>query len=71
MIEVERQTILNVNCKDLHVRIWAHDYPSRKRDLETIRQQIQAELVKHVPKGTSWYVWVLLAPTSYGSDTED
>lgn len=77
MLEVDDLTMyrsLNKNCKALHVRVWAHDYPSRRgKDLETldaIRKQIAEEVVKHLPEGVSWYVWVLLAPTSYGSDTE-
>jgi hypothetical protein len=71
MVEFSDATSDDTNCKDAHVRVWAHDYPSRRKNLKMIRQKIAEEVVKHLPAGTSWYVWVLLAITSYGSDTEE
>lgn len=74
MLEIDEMSPLDANCKDLHIRVWAHDYPSRRGEslanLDAIRKRISAEVLKHLPAGVSWYVWVLLAPTSYGSDTE-
>jgi hypothetical protein len=71
MIEFGDATPDDKNCKDVHVRVWAHDYPSRRDNLTFIRRKIENEVIKHLPPGTSWYVWVLLAITSYGSDTQD
>lgn len=70
IIEFDNVNSLDINIKHINVRVWAHDYPSRQENLDTIRKQIAEELLKHIPPGMSWYVWVLLAPTSYGSDTE-
>ena len=75
MIEVDDIGPMDRNIKDIHIRVWAHDYPTRRgEDLEalrSIRKQIATEVVKHLPEITTWYVWVLLATTSYGSDTMD
>ena len=71
MIEFDDMGDADVNCKDIHVRVWAHDYVARRRDLDVIRKTISDEVIKHLPEGVSWYVWLLLAPTSYGSDTGD
>lgn len=70
MIEFDGMSDEDVNCKDIHVRVWAHDYAARLEDLDRIRKEIAREVVSHLDAGTSWYVWVLLASTSYGSDTE-
>lgn len=69
MIEVTEFSSHDLNCKDLHVRVWAHDYPSRRENLDIIRLKISNRVWPHFPQ-ISWYVWVLLSPTSYGSDTE-
>lgn len=69
MLEIDRATDLDVNCKDVNVRVWSHDFPGRRDRIDTIRNHIAKELLAHLPSGASWYVWVLLAPTSYGSDT--
>ena len=74
MVEFDDMSPYDTNCKDIHIRVWAHDYPARRgKDLaalDSIRERIAEEVLKHLPAGVSWYVWVLLAPTSYGSDTE-
>ena len=70
MLEFDDMGPYDANCKDVHIRVWAHDYAVRRENLDAIRQQIAEEVLKHLPQGVSWYVWVLLAPTSYGSDTE-
>ena len=75
MLEFDDMGPYDTNNKDIHVRVWAHDYPARRGEdlatLDSIRKTIAAEVLKHIPAHVSWYVWVLLAPTSYGSDTED
>lgn len=73
MIEVTEFGPHDLNCKDLHVRVWAHDYPSRRGDnlvdLDIIRLKIAGRVWPHF-SSISWNVWVLLlAPTSYCSDT--
>lgn len=74
MLEFDDMGPYDINNKDIHVRVWAHDYPARRGEnlsaLDTIRKTIAEEVLRHIPAGVSWYVWVLLAPTSYGSDTE-
>lgn len=71
MLEVDHASALDVNCKDINVRVWSHDFPGRRDGIDMIRNRIAKELLAHLPSGVSWYVWVLLAPTSYGSDTEE
>ncbi len=74
MLEFDSMNPLDINGKDIHIRVWAHDYPTRAgldlENLDTIRKTISAEVLRHIAADVSWYVWVLLAPTSYGSDTE-
>ena len=70
MLEIDDMGAYDVNCKDIHVRVCAHDYPSRRANLDDIRKAISKQVLKCLPQGASWYVWVLLVPTSYGSDTE-
>lgn len=70
MIKVDRVGLSDRNMKELCIRVWAHDYPSRRANIENIRRQISEEVVRYLKPGTSWYVWVFLVPTSYGSDTE-
>ena len=77
MIEVTEFSPFDTNCKDLHVRVWAHDYPSRAgrnlKKLDEIQHIISSNvwgyITAEVPEA-SWNVWVLLAKTSYRSDTE-
>ena len=75
MIEINDMGPYDKNNKDIHIRVWAHDYPTRRGEndakLNIICKRIAEQVVKHLPTGVSWYVWVLLARTSYGSDTED
>lgn len=72
-LEFGKMNYLDTNCKDIHVRVWAHDYPSRRGEnlaaLDNIRRRIVEEVLKHLPPGVSWYVWVLLVPTSYYAGT--
>lgn len=70
MLEFGLMNALDVNCKDINIRVWAHDYPSRRDTLDLARDHIAKAVLKHVPAGVSWSVWVLLIPSSYGSDTE-
>lgn len=70
MLEFDDISPYDINHKDLHIRVWAHAYPWRRVNLDVIRKTIAEEVLKHIPASVSWYVWVLLAPTSYGSDTE-
>lgn len=72
MIEVDRMSDSDRNVKDIHIRVIAHDYPARRGDnlaaLDEIRMKISAAVTPHLGEHMSWYVWVLLSPTSYGSD---
>ena len=71
IIEFETCSSHDMNAKDINVRVIAHDYPARRGDLDNIRRLISAAVVGCLPDSkTSWYVWVMLLPTSYGSDTE-
>ncbi|MCK1717558.1 hypothetical protein [Bradyrhizobium sp. 141] len=71
MLEIDPARALDVNCKDINVRVWSHDFPGRRDRIDMIRNRIAKELLAHLPSGATWYVWILLAPTSYGSDTEE
>ncbi|WP_136623367.1 hypothetical protein [Bradyrhizobium centrolobii] len=70
MLEFERMSVLDLNCKDINIRVWVHDYPSRRAILDLAREHIAKEVLKHVPTGVSWYVWILPMLSSYGSDAE-
>lgn len=73
MIEVTDFGPHDRNCKDLHVRVLAHDYPSRRGHdlvkLDIIRQKIAGRVFPFFP-GISWNVWVLLSATSYIDDSD-
>lgn len=69
-LEFDRGNVLDINCKDLNIRVLVHDYPGRRKALDRMREQIAQEVVKHLPEGVTWYVWVILVTSSYGSDTE-
>lgn len=71
MFEIEQVGALDVNCKSMNVRVWAHDYTSRRNNLDAIRKKIANEVSKHLPGGMDWYVGVLLLPGSFGSEAED
>ena len=75
MIEVTEFGPFDKNCKDLHVRVWAHEYPSRRgpndKALDLIRLKLSGRVSAYLTPDISWNVWVLLATTSYGSDTTD
>ena len=75
VIEIDDIDYLDINVKQLNVRVWAHDYPSRRGDklttLDATRKMMARAVCEQLPPHVTWYVWVLLAPTSYGSDTVD
>lgn len=62
----------DVNVKDIEIIIWAHDFPSRKENLDERMKKI-LEGAKEVICGfrcgklLTGYVWVLLQPTAYGT----
>ncbi len=70
MVEVNKASRLDENCKDVNIRVIAHDYPSRREKIDFIRDEIAERVALYMPTGPSWYVWVLLHTTSYVSDTE-
>jgi hypothetical protein len=59
----------SANLKDLNVTIYAHDYPERAANLDSRRMQIERGLKQLLGEGQSWYVWIFLEKSSYGSDT--
>lgn len=61
----------DVNVKDVNVDVLAHAYPDRVENADMIRRTIARALVQMLPDGVSWYVWLRLGMTSYGSDTMD
>ncbi|MEY2665246.1 MAG: hypothetical protein RLZZ480_351 [Candidatus Parcubacteria bacterium] len=67
MIEVQTFGLLDKHCKDIHIRVWAHDYPSRKERLEEIQSLILSRVRCAIGDTYDMYVWVLLCPTAYGS----
>lgn len=71
MLEIEQMGALDVNCKSMNIRVWAHDYASRRSNLDAIRKKIANEVSRRLPDGADWYVWVLLVPSSYGSEAEE
>lgn len=71
MLEIEQTGTLDVHCKSMNIRVWAHDYASRRNNLDAIRKKIADEVSKHLPEDVDWYVWVLLVPSSYGSEAEE
>lgn len=70
MVEVNKVSRLDTNCKDVNIRVIAHDYPSRREKIDFIRDEIAERVALYMPTGPSWYVWVMLHTTSYASDTE-
>lgn len=70
MIEVSEASGFDRNLKDVNIRVLAHDYPERHIDASRIQRAISTFVQKTLPGGTTWYVWLFLSFTSYGSDTE-
>ncbi len=66
MVEVRPLGPLDRNCQEMHIRVWAHDYKSRKKRIDEIQEAIKSR-VRACIGDVDAYVWVLLAPTSYGS----
>lgn len=54
------------NVKDLEVVILANLYPERQKNLDTSQEQISRAVRAIVSEGTTGFVWVLLAPGSFG-----
>ena len=71
MLEVSDLGPLCLNNKDINIRVLAHDYHARRKNLAAILKDLSQKVVSQLPYGLSWYVWVILAETSYGSDTDD
>lgn len=71
MIEVNNFGSFDMTEKDIHIRILAHNYPSRVANKDKIRKSISDQIKPALPDGVRWYVWLILADTSYGSDTEE
>jgi hypothetical protein len=70
MIEVRDLGPYDRNCKDLNIRVYAHDYPGRRgHNLDIIQAKIVGKIGMCIPIEVSWYVWVLLSETAYSSDT--
>ena len=76
MIELDSHGPNDTNVKEFQMRIYAHDYPSRRTNLDDIRKTIALHLMNSFQeifcrgREPSWYVWVFLSQTSYESDTE-
>ncbi|HEY4496616.1 MAG TPA: hypothetical protein VI432_00495 [Candidatus Paceibacterota bacterium] len=51
---------------DLAIVIWANDFPERKHNLEDRKNGIVADVRSLMPSGTRGFVWILLAPASFG-----
>lgn len=69
MIEASDTGPFDTNVKDISIVVYAHRYPERVADLEVRQQAMSRMIVAHLPDGVSWYVWVFLLESSYGSDT--
>ncbi|MCG2690427.1 hypothetical protein L6252_04110 [Candidatus Parcubacteria bacterium] len=72
-IEVEVRDVgpFDVATKDVEIIIWAGDYPERKANLDERREQIIKGVKLLSDPGTpsgivSCFVWVILAPNSFG-----
>ncbi|OGF82828.1 hypothetical protein A3B18_00225 [Candidatus Giovannonibacteria bacterium RIFCSPLOWO2_01_FULL_46_13] len=70
MIEVDEASPFDRHVKDLNIRIRGHNFQERLENHDAIRRRISEEVLRHLPDGISWYVWLDLVPISYGSDTE-
>lgn len=59
----------DVNCKDIEITIWAHDFPGRKVNLEERKDAIIGgihQFLADYDRNVSGFVWVLLQPTALG-----
>lgn len=66
MIEAQPFGTFDKNCKELHIRILAHNYRSRLKRIDAIQDAILGR-VRVCIGDVNAYVWLILAPTSYGS----
>lgn len=69
LVEVSDASAFDKNIKDVNIRVLAHDYLERHVRADWIQQTLSEYVQKNLPGGTSWYVWLVLGYTSYGSDT--
>jgi hypothetical protein len=69
MIQVDEVGPLDSAMKDLNVTIYAHDYPERAANLAERCARITREFQYMIGDGQSWYIWVFLQKSCYGSDT--
>lgn len=51
---------------DLELVVLSHNFPSRLANLDERREMIIQGTAKLLPKGTSFFVWILCMPTSWG-----
>lgn len=65
-VKFEKFGPLDIHTKDVEIMIWANDYPARKEDLDERRKRIVGEVEKHLWRDTTFFVWVLLQPGSFG-----
>lgn len=71
MVEVSDVGSYDRNCKDINILVFAHDYPSRRVKLDRAQLLISRALEVYLPQSASWYIWIILGTTSYGSDTQN
>ncbi|MBI2984730.1 MAG: hypothetical protein HYY50_03850 [Candidatus Kerfeldbacteria bacterium] len=56
---------LDVHTKDLEIIIWAHDFPSRRANLDERTARIAARVKELAGADISGFVWILLQPTGF------
>jgi hypothetical protein len=69
MIQVDEAGPLDSAMKDLNIIINAHDYPQRSANISERCARITREFQQMIGEEQSWYIWVFLQKSCYGSDT--
>ena len=70
-VRCTQRSLIDINSKDIEIVIWAHDFPSRRSNLEQRKEEIlrgvRLVIIASARTDISGYVWVLLQPTAFGT----
>ncbi|MDP2789790.1 MAG: hypothetical protein Q8O51_01545 [bacterium] len=65
-VDVHERNHLDIAGKDIQIVVFAHDYPSRKQNLEQRKDLMLEDLKGFINSKYSVFLWILLCPSAYG-----
>lgn len=58
---------VNLGHHKLEITVFANDFPERRANIDERRMQIEKRLLDSLPSGAHGYIWIILAPASFGT----